>query len=511
MREVFLFTNNAVEPIKTISKQNRGFMRGFANRKIIKNFILQIENMPSRTQHFLSRVNALFLRLRGKITPTQILVVSFVGLLVPCATLLMFPWFATKPHSFTDAFFTVTSAMTVTGLGVLDTGADFTRAGHNVLLFLMEIGGIGQMTFTTLLLMFLGVRMSLKQRVLTQTQFSVESHTNVANLARSIIVFALASQVIGVIVLSFVFVPEFGFSDGVFTALFHAISAFNNAGFSLFSTSLNDYHNRPALILTISSLIIVGGIGFTVITDLWKNRIKPEAKNRFAFVNFKRLTLHSKIMLMGTFFLVFGGAILIFWIENVKTPEFYALPETEKWLLAFFQSVTSRTAGFASMDIGKMQHASIFVIIVLMFIGAGSASAAGGLKISTVFVAVAAAFGFVRKRDSVTLFHQSVNWGIVNRALAMIIASVLVIILATFLLLLSEKSLPFEMIIFEVVSAFSTVGLSIGLTGELSEFGKWLIIFVMIVGRIGPITLFFLLTKTSHAKFKYAEGHIMVG
>ncbi len=449
-------------------------------------------------------------RKRRYLSEAQLIVSSFLAVLIPASLLLTLPWFTVGKLSFIDALFTATSALSVTGLGVVDAGTHFTLSGKVILMCLMEIGGLGQMTLSTLLVVLMGIKMSLKQKALTQAQLNISHGLNIGTLTRRIVFFALISQCIGFIVLSFQFVPQFGWEQGLLYALFHAISAFNNAGFSLFPNNMIDFAFNPLVVFTLASLIIIGGLGFTVIMDLWRCRCQPSFQHYFLFFKFHKLSLHSKIMVTGTTLLVFGGTIAIYWLEQNNPKTLGSLDIAEGMMTAFFQSVTTRTAGFNTLNIANMIEPTLFIMLLLMLVGAGSTSTGGGLKVTTIAISMRAGMSYLRQQDHVTLFRRTVSWQMVNRTLAVMMISGLVIISSTFFLLISEKT-SFEMALFETVSAFSTVGLTIGLTEQLTEIGKLILVTVMVIGRIGPITIFYLLSSPKPTHIKYVEGHVMIG
>ncbi|MGO1298106.1 MAG: TrkH family potassium uptake protein [Vibrio sp.] len=445
-------------------------------------------------------------QLRGKKTrkkhsnEPRIIFISFIAVLLPAALLLMLPVFSKSGLSLLDALFTATSAISVTGLGVVDTGTHFTRAGQSLLLVLMQIGGLGQMTLSAVLLYLFGVRLSLQQQALAKEALGQNNDVNLRSLVKKIIVFALVAECIGWVVLAFRWVPEKGWSDGLFFALFHAVSAFNNAGFSLFSNSLTDYVGDPLVILTLSALFILGGLGFTVIGDVWSH----------GWQGWPRLHLQSKIMLMATPILLAFGTVMFWLLEHNNAATLGSLTPTTQWLAAFFQSASARTAGFNSVDISQFSHAALLIMMFLMLIGAGATSTGGGIKVSTFIVALLATWCFLRQRSSIVLFKRSISWPTVTKALAIIIVSGSILMMSMFLLMITEQA-SFEQVVFETISAFGTVGLSVGLTAHLSEFGKMILITVMIVGRIGPLTLAYMLARAQPTLLKYPEDRVLTG
>lgn len=428
----------------------------------------------------------------------KIILFSFLSVLLPAALLLMSSVFSITGLSFTDALFTATSAISVTGLGVVDTATHFTIEGKVLLMLLMQIGGLGQMTLSAVLLYMFGVRLSLQQQALAKDALGQDQAINLQSLVKRIVTFALIAEIIGWTVLSFRWVPEMGWAQGLFYALFHSISAFNNAGFSLFSDSFIGYAHDPLVILTLAGLFIFGGLGFTVVGDVWNHW----------HLGWRRFNLHSKIMLVATPSLLLLGTLLFWALERNHTMQ--GLNIWEKWLAAFFQSATARTAGFNSIDVAHLTQPSMLLMIILMLIGAGSTSTGGGIKVSTFTVALVATWTFLRQKNHVVMFHRTVNWPTVTKALAIIVVSGVLLILAMFLLMVTESA-SFESVVFETISAFATVGLSSGLSAELSEPGKYIMIVVMIIGRIGPLTLAYMLARPETTLLKYPEDNVMTG
>ncbi|MCP3699829.1 MAG: Ktr system potassium transporter B [Aliivibrio sp.] len=430
----------------------------------------------------------------------RIIVFSFLAILLPSAILLTLPVFSVSGLSFVDALFTATSAISVTGLGVVDTGTHFTTSGKVLLMFLMQIGGLGQMTLSAVLLYVFGLRLSLRQQALAKEALGQEKKVNLSKLIKSIICFALIAELIGMIILSFRWVPDFGLAKGLFYAAFHSISAFNNAGFSLFSDSLIGYVGDPLVIFTLSFLFIGGGLGFTVIVDLVKNSSR----------GFSRFQLHTKIMIIVTPALLLIGTLFFYVLEYNNPSTLASLSAGDKWLAAFFQSASARTAGFNSVDLTHFTQPALLIMIILMLIGAGSTSTGGGLKVSTITVAAAATWTFLRQKKHVVMFKRTVGWPIVTKSLAIIVVSGSILSIAMFTLMLTEQA-GFDKVMFEVISAFATVGLTAGLTAELSEIGKFIMVTVMIIGRIGPLTLAYMLARPKKSCVKYPEDTVLTG
>jgi trk system potassium uptake protein TrkH len=431
-------------------------------------------------------------------SPPQILAFSFFVAIIIGTFLLKLPIATTEPIRWLDALFTATSATTVTGLVVLDTGLDFTVFGQVVIMILIQIGGLGLMTFAVLIVVVLGKKIGLKERMLVQEALNQTSIGGVIRLVKILFVFAFSMEVIAVILLSIRWIPEYGWAYGIYTSIFHAISAFNNAGFSLWSDSLMGYVGDPVVNILITLLFITGGIGFTVLSDLWHTKF------------FHRLSLHTKLMLVGTLVINIIAMLLIFTLEYGNPATLGALDTGEKLWASYFQAVTPRTAGFNSLDIGSMNPGTIVFILLLMFIGAGSASTGSGIKLTTFIVIVMAVVTFSRGRNETVVFERTIKHQMILRSLAIVIISLFAIFLTILALSITENA-PFIMIIFEAFSAFGTVGLSMGLTGELSDAGKLIVIVLMFIGRIGPLTLAFSLAKAQKSSIRYPDGEVFTG
>jgi trk system potassium uptake protein len=407
-----------------------------------------------------------------------------------------------KSVGWLNALFTSTSAVSVTGLVVLDTGTAFSHFGQIVIIFLIQIGGLGFMTFGVLIAVALGKKINLKERLLIQQSTNAVSTQGVVRLSLSIFLIALIIETLGAVLLTIRWMDELGLKRALYYGAFHSISAFNNAGFGLWSDSLSRYVGDPIVNIVITLLFILGGIGFTVILDLYRKR------------RWRKLSLHSKIVLITSGSLSILGFLVIFTIEIFNPLTFGSLSWTERLWAGYFQGVVTRTAGFNSIDIASMMTASQFFMIFLMFIGASSGSTGGGIKTSTFAVLVLSLITIVKGKEDVQLLKRRISLETVLRSLAVMTVSVGVVILAVFLLTITERSLQkkFMDVLFEVTSAFGTVGLSMGLTPELSPLGKWIIIFTMYIGRLGPLTLAFALSqKTEKQKYRLPEEKVLIG
>lgn len=434
-----------------------------------------------------------------QLSPPQLLLLVFIFFIMLGAALLKLPFATTGSVSWLDALFTSTSAMTVTGLAVVDTGTAYTTFGQVVILGLIQVGGLGIMSFAMLIYLMLGKKIGFKERLIVQQALNQTSVGGVVRLVKHLFVFSFIVEGFAMILLAAEWIPEYGWKDGLYYSLFHSISAFNNAGFSIWSDSLMGYVGNPLVNFVISGLFILGGIGFTVLTDLWYSK------------KLQKLSLHTKLMLLGTLVINVAAILVIFALEFNNPKTLANLPAMDKILGAYFQAVTPRTAGFNSLDIGSMEDSTIIFTILLMFIGAGSASTGGGIKLTTFLVITFAVIAFLKQRKEIFIFRRRIAETFIYKSLAISMISVVLVFTGMFLLSMSEKGVPFIQILFEVVSAFGTVGLSMGLTGNLTDFGKGIIIFVMFVGKLGPLTLAFSLAKPGTDKISYPKEDILTG
>jgi trk system potassium uptake protein TrkH len=433
-----------------------------------------------------------------ELNPPRFLLISFVLLFTLGAVLLKLPIATTKYISWPDAFFMATSAATVTGLGTVDLSATFTLFGQTVMLLLIEVGGLGIMTFGILVFIMLGRRIGIKQRLIMQEALNQPSVGGVIKLVRQILTFTIIIELIAISLLALRWVPIYGWSRGLFYSLFHTIAAFNNAGFALWPDNLTRFALDPVVNLVISTLIILGGLGFTVIIDLYH---KKEAH---------KLSLHTKVMLLGTLIMNIVGFIFIFALEYHNPKTIGELPMFGKVMAAYFQSVTTRTAGFNTIDISALEPSTAFFMIFYMFVGAGSTSTGGGIKLTTFVVIIAVVITFIRGNQDINIFKKRIRGEIIYRALTITTISTLFVFTAAFILMITEKG-SFLQILFETVSAFGTVGLTMNFTPYLTTAGKIILIVVMVFGKIGPLTLMYSITNKQKEKIRYPEGNIFTG
>lgn len=434
-----------------------------------------------------------------KLNPSQLLILVFIVFTCIGTILLKLPFATIETISWVDALFTSTSAMTVTGLAVVDTETTYTLFGEIVIVSLIQLGGLGIMSFAVLIYLMLGKKIGIKERLIVQQALNQTSIGGVIKLVKNLFVFSIIIELIAMIFLSIRWVPEMGWSKGLYYSFFHSISAFNNAGFALWSDSLIGYVGDPIINIVISFLFIIGGIGFTVLSDLWYKK------------KFKKLSLHSKMMIIGTFVINIVAMFIIFSLEYSNPNTLGGLSSLgDKIWASYFQTVTPRTAGFNTLDMAQLNECTIMFILLLMFIGAGSASTGGGIKLTTFMVIVFSVITFLRGKEEIVIARKSINQSFIVRSLAISTIGILFIFIAVFILNISEHA-SFLVVLFEVISAFGTVGLSMGLTGSLTLIGKMVIIFIMFIGKLGPLTLAFSLAQPEKAKIKYPNEEILTG
>ncbi|WP_409341541.1 TrkH family potassium uptake protein [Paenibacillus sp. MBLB4367] len=444
-----------------------------------------------------------FLKHYAKVTPPRVLAGGFALIIAIGTILLSLPIASASGQRmpFIDALFTATSATCVTGLIVVDTGTYFTRFGQIVLLVMVQLGGIGFMTMATWFAIALKKRVSLQERLILKESLN---QINMDGIVRLIVrVFIYSVTIEGAAALYFIirWAKEMPLGKAVYFGIFHSVSIFNNAGFELFGgfRSLTPYVNDYGINLVSMVLIILGGIGFIVITDL------------IEFPKTRRLSLHSKVVLSATAVLTVLAAVGIFVFEYTNGKTLGALSWDSKILASVFQSVTLRSAGVNTVDIAELRGATQFLMIIMMFIGAAPGSTGGGIKLTTFAVLVGALVTMIRGKEDVVLFRYRMSGNDVYKAITLALIGVFMLVSATMLLSVFQNN-DFMMIMFEAASAFGTVGLSMGLTGELTYAGKLILIFMMYVGRIGLVTLAFALQpKPKKELYRHPEGKIIIG
>ena len=421
-----------------------------------------------------------------KTPPSVLLATGFLSIIITGTVLLMLPVSTVSGISLTDALFVSTSAVCVTGLSPIDVSQTLTTFGQSVLMTLFQIGGLGYALLLVVVITAANGNLSFRNKTLLRESFGMDNRMKVGRVIRFVLLLTLICEALGTAVLSVPFVRDNG-PQGVFIALFTAVSAFNNAGFDLFGDSLTRYASEAGVLIPVAFLIIIGGVGFLVLREL----IIPPKNGR------KRLSVHTKIVLIMTLLLLVLGTVGFMFFQDMSPLE------------AFFQSVTTRTAGFTTFDQGTLKPAAFLLTILLMFIGASPCSTGGGIKTTTLFAALGASYSLLTGKDFVT-FRRSISSQTVSRALYIIVIAALMIFGSTFLLSVTEPDLPLSALFYEVTSALATVGLSQNVTGELNALSKCIIIVLMYVGRVGILTILSCFTgEEKHVK--YIEGKIIVG
>lgn len=442
-------------------------------------------------------------------SPTRIFVLSFAAVILMGGILLWFPFSATKDHlRFVDALFTSTSAVCVTGLVVIDLGKDLTTLGQVITIFLFQIGGLGIITFSTVFFVLMGRGISFKGREIVQSTFLHTPRRDFIVIAKSVLLFTLVFESLGTLFLFIRFSQDFSMGKALYQAIYHAISAFNNCGFSLFSDNLMGYQGDLIVNLTIMGLIVVGGIGFIVQYEIF-SKLKGVQK---------KLSVHAKIVILTTTVLILLGAILFYIVERNHIIKEVSLQT--KILTSFFQSITPRTCGFNTVDIGFLANETILILIILMFIGASPGSTGGGIKTTSTALLFLMIWNRLKGNEEVNVFNRTIPREIVSRTISIIFASAFsVSLIASVLLLTGGGHLPalesrhfFVEYLFETVSAFGTVGLSMGITPKMNDIQKYAIILMMFAGRVGPLTLAFSLSRgTGKRSLTFSEEGVMVG
>ena len=445
------------------------------------------------------------------IGPAKLLVLSFVILILGGTGMLMLPEM-TVNHDirFLDALFTATSASCVTGLTVVDTGSFFTFKGQLIIMILIQLGGINIISFAAFFAIMSKRMGGLKYQSILKDLLSAEQLSDTRSLLRNILKWTIYIEVVGSILLYFSWenIPFASQGDRIFSSIFHSISAFNNGGFSLFSDNLYQIgiQNMIAFQLVISVLIITGGIGFFVLQDIFGVR---KIWERFRF-RWKEYSVMTRISIRMTSILLLAGTLAFFFLEQDTTLAGKTL--SDQVITAFFQSVSTRTAGFNTVDMSLLSTPVLMFFMLLMFIGAGSGSTGGGIKISTFAIAIKASISTIRGKNYVEFFKRTIPNTIVNRAYSIIIFALAVISLSLFMLSISEPNIDFIKLVFEEFSAFATVGLSTGITPELNDFSKTIIISSMFIGRVGVLSIAMILShRVVSRNYQYAKEAVMVG
>jgi trk system potassium uptake protein len=443
----------------------------------------------------------------GTIVLSSYLVTIGVGtflLLLPASTV-------SGTISFIDAIFTATSAVCVTGLVVVDTGSYFTLFGQHIILALIQLGGLGVMTISVTIFLMIGKQVSFKHRMAMQDLFAHTPREDINQLVKSILWFTVIAELTGILLLTFHWTKEYPLTTALYMAVFHSVSAFCNAGFSLFTNSFMNYTSDIFLNVVICTLIIFGGIGFPVVYDIYNTVFRSQGKR-------VTLSVQTKTVLMTTGILIVAGTVVFWSIEQNASLHGYSF--VGRFLASLFQSITCRTAGFNTINIATLGNATLAFMIFLMVVGASPGSCGGGIKTTTLAVLGKFAWSRMRNKIRVNLFKKSIPKDTVVKSISLVLISMTIITAALFFLLFSTPDNPYSgehhsqflSYLFEVVSAFGTVGLSMGATTQISCLGKLLIIIIMLIGRVGVLTFSYLIAGVELTSgIEYAEENIMIG
>ncbi len=434
-----------------------------------------------------------------RLPPPALLALSYAILIVIGMLLLKLPVATHNGIAWWDALFTAVSAVTVTGLAVVDTGSYFTSTGQAFILLLIQLGGLGIMVFAVLILSAMGLPIGMSHHVFLREDLNQTSVSELVRLLRVILRVVIVCELSGMALLAFVTVPEFGWSGGLWQALFHSISAFNNAGFGLFPDSAMRWATNPIVNFTLPMLVIIGGLGYSVMADVLQLR------------QWRLFSLHTKLMLVGTAVLLVWSTVIFAALEwdNVKTLGTLE-SAVDRWQASWFQAVIARTAGFNSIDLAGMHDSTVLSFIAWMLIGGGSTSTAGGIKVTTFIVLILATVAFFRRQKQLHVFGRSIGMDEVLKVTAIAVLTVLTLMAGMFFLTIANDG-KFLDILFEATSALCTVGVSRGLTAQFDDTGRTVLMLLMFIGRVGPLTLGFFLATQAAPRVRYPAGQIYLG
>lgn len=451
----------------------------------------------------MKQIHVTFIKIKNN--PYLIFLYGFATIILIGTLLLALPAASNdgKSAGLINALFTATSATCVTGLVVVNTAAHWTVFGKVVIIMLIQVGGLGVMTMTALISFFIGKRISLKTRLLIMEERNVDELQGVVRITKNILLYTFAVELAGTILFSFVFIEDFGLGKGIAYSIFHAISSFCNAGFDLIGNSMINYVDNPIITTAICGLIIIGGIGYYVFWDIYVSR------------SFRMLTLHSKLVLIITGILLVGGTVLMYALEHNNPATMGNLSMSGKINASIFQAVNPRTAGYNSVPLENLRMSTVAISVVLMFIGGSPASTAGGIKTTTAGVLLISFYNLVRGKEDVEIFGRRIMPETTNKASAILILALILISVCSIILSITEESAGYDFLelVYETVSAFSTVGLSRGLTPSLSNSGKIILSFMMYIGRVGTMTVAyaFLRENKNLGNYTYPEGKVIIG
>jgi trk system potassium uptake protein TrkH len=433
------------------------------------------------------------------LSPPSLLALGFLSFIVVGTLLLKLPISHHGELSWLNALFTSTSAVTITGLSVVNVGEAYTTFGKIVIMLLLQSGGLGFMTFAILAALSLSSNIRLKQQMMAQETIGQTSLAKVSFTIKGVLLYSLFFEAIGTLILTIAWMPEYDLAHAFFYAAFYSVSAFNNGGFSLFPNSLMSFADQHLITFTISMLYIIGGIGFVVLMDIQRTR------------RWKKLSANSKLIL-STIAGLNLFAFIVIWALEANNPLTLAnMSLGDQALNAWFHATVPRSSGFNSLEMANMTDASTLVTMILMFIGGGSLSTAGGIKVGTFIIVVLSVITFLRRSEELTVFNHSVSKTTSFKALAVVSITAILIFLGLFTLLILEPSKNFLDLLFEAVSATCTVGLSRGITSELQPASLFALILLMFAGRLGPLTLAYLIATPKKSRLKHPPADIQIG
>ncbi|TDM30192.1 Ktr system potassium transporter B [Macrococcoides canis] len=436
---------------------------------------------------------------KKKSNPYLVIINAFIIFLAIGTLLLSLPIAQKQPTSFVDCLFIATSAFTVTGLATIDITANFNTLGHIIIMILVQAGGLGIITLAMIVFIMLGRKVGLKSRSLATEALNQQNLGGILRLVLKLLLISLLFESIGAVLLALEWVPLLGVKRGLFNSFFTAVSAFNNAGFALHSDNLVQYQTNPVINFIITTLILLGGLGFTVILDLYQKK------------KFSHLRLHTKIMIFGTLIINTIATLSIYLLEMNNLKTLGGHNTLDQFQMAYFQAITTRTAGFNTIDIGALETPTILLMMLFMFIGGGSTSTAGGIKLTTAVIIFFGTISFIKQREQISLFKRAIDTKYLFKSFAIVVLSSTFIFFITFALVIAEPDLPFLAVMFEVISAFGTVGLTMGITAKLSVAGKLLIILMMMIGKIGVLTIVLTFSKPQKALYSYPKEDVLTG
>jgi len=433
------------------------------------------------------------------LSPPSILALGFLSLIIIGTFLLKMPVSHHGDLSWMNALFTSTSAVTITGLSVVNVGEAYTTFGKIIIMLLLQCGGLGFMTFAILAVMSLAPQIGLKQQIIAQESIGETSLRNVTTTIKGVLLYSLFFEAIGTVILTIAWMEDYNFAKAFFYAAFYSVSAFNNGGFSLFPNSLMSFADQYVITFTISMLYIVGGLGFLVLMDIKRKK------------SWRKLSTNSKLILSTLAGLNLGAFIIIWCLEANNPLTLAPMSLGDQAVNAWFQATVPRSSGFNSIPLDEMSNASALITMMLMFIGGGSLSTAGGIKVGTFIIVVLSVITFLRRQDELRIFNHSVSKVTSFKALAVVFITVTLIFFGIFILLILEPEQDVLDLMFEAVSAACTVGLSRGITGELQPASLVILMLLMFAGRLGPLTLAYLIATPKKSRLKHPPADIQIG